>query len=210
MSRGVQKNQNKPMRDHPQMRFGKRENKEDPANLVKIGEYSHPIKNTNMIVIRLTENAVPYFNAGIYGEGNRKIADIHEIFGKFDDHVYASIAIDSKLDGSKYNKDSLFRADKFRCLSFDRVKGASQINKDGKDVKKAKNLPKQPVNRGRSSKFRTKAQNEKISKYAESQIIQNRRDARDKGKRDEFLRKTEEKRGKEVKMHKKKTFTYDE
>lgn len=209
MSRGVQKKQNKTPRDFPQMRFGKRESKEDPVNFVKIGKYSHPVKNTNMIVIRLTENAVPYFNAGIYGEGNRKIADIHEIFGKFDDHVYASIALDGKLDPSAYTKESIFRADKFRCLSFDRVKGASQINQGEKEVKKAKNLPQQ-INRGRGSNFRTKSHNERVSKYAGTQVSQNRRDGRDKAKREEFTRKTIEKRGPEIKIHKKKTFTYDE
>ncbi|KAI5192951.1 H/ACA ribonucleoprotein complex subunit 1 [Nematocida minor] len=196
-------------RDFPQMRHGKRENREDPANFIKLGEFSHPVKNTNMIVIKLTESVIPYFNAGVYGEGDRKIADIHEIFGKFNDHVYASIAIDSKLDASTYNAQSLFRADKFKCLSFDRVKGASQMAKEGVEPKKAKNLPQQ-FNRGSSSKFRTNAQNERVKQYATSQINMNRRDSRDKGKREEFMRKTIEKRGPSVKIHKKKTFTYDE
>ncbi|EHY65010.1 H/ACA ribonucleoprotein complex subunit 1 [Nematocida ausubeli] len=199
----------KGQRDFPQMRFGKRENKEDPANFIKIGEYSHPVKNTNMIVIRLTENIVPYFNAGIYGEGERKIADIHEIFGKFDDHVYASITIDGKLDISKYQPGSIFRADKFRCLSFDRVKGANTHTPKNAAPKKAANLPQQ-FNRGRSSKYRTNAQNEKVRQYADSQIRQNQRDSRDPKKRNEFLKKTIEKRGSEIKMNRRTTFTYDE
>lgn len=205
MARTAHNNQTKQLRDRPQMRFGKRENREDPANLIKLGEFSHKVSQTNIIVIRLTENIVPYFNAGIYGEGDRKIAEIHEIFGKFDEHVYASILLDEKIKSSAYDEESIFRADKFRCLSFDRVKGASQVQTET-PIKKATNLPEQ-FNRGRSSKYRTNAQNQKVREYAESQVKQNMRDSRDKGKRREFERKTMEKRGPNVKIHRRATFT---
>ncbi|KAI5165863.1 H/ACA ribonucleoprotein complex subunit 1 [Nematocida sp. AWRm78] len=208
-TKGNKKNAGGAPRDWPQMRFGKRENKEDPANFIKLGEFSHTIKNTNMIVIKLTEDIIPYFNAGIYGEGDRKIADIHEIFGKFDKHVYASIVIDGKLDISNYKAGSVFRADKFKCLSFDRVKGANTHTPKAAAPKKSTNLPQQ-FNRGRSSKFRTNAQNDRVRQYAESQIKQNKRDARDPRKREEFARKTFEKRGGEVQRNKRTTFTYDD
>ncbi|KAH9386980.1 H/ACA ribonucleoprotein complex subunit 1 [Nematocida major] len=196
----------KTARDWPQMKFGKRESRESPENLVKIGTFSHAVKNTNMLVIRLSEGVIPFFNAGVYGEGERKVADIHEIFGKFNDHVYASIVLDGKLSPSAYGEGSVFRADKFRCLSFDRVKGASQVQ----EVKKAASLPKQFV-RGRGSNFRTNAHNERAKHHADAQIRQTRMESRDsREKRKEFARKTVEKRGSALNLQKRKTFSYEE
>ncbi|OAG31201.1 H/ACA ribonucleoprotein complex subunit 1 [Nematocida displodere] len=193
-------------RDWAQMRQGKREVREDPTNFIKIGTALHPVKNTDLIVIKLSEGVVPYFSAGIYGEGNRRIASVHEVFGKFDDNVFCSIRIEDKLQASAFPTGAVFRADKFKCLDFDRVKGASK-------VATPTSAPRQPragapaINRARSSKFRTHTANDKVRRYAESQISQNKRDARNPNNRAQMVNRTIEKKGSYVKINRRTTFT---
>lgn len=199
------KTRTKNPRDWPQMRMGKRESKEDIGNLIKIGEAMYPIQDSDLLVIKLTEHIVPYFSAGIYTEGNKKIASVNEIFGKFDDNVFCSIKIESKLSSKSFLPGAVFKADKFRCLGFEKVKGASQVPGTKNPEKTNKFLPVDPIKRSRSSKYRTNAQNERIKKYAEEKIRENNREFRNKKK--EFLKKTVEKRGDYVKMNKKVKYT---
>lgn len=205
MANGVRTKANaKTPRDWPQMRMGKRDRKEEIGNLIKIGEAVYAIEDSDLLVIKLTEYVVPYFNAGIYAEGNKKVASVDEIFGKFDDDVFCSIKLDSKLSPKSFLSGAVFKADKFRCLGFERVKGASQVSGVQNSERKNKALP-ETIKRNRSSKFRTNTQNEKIKAYANERIKENNRDARHNKK--EFLKKTVEKRGSFVKMHKRVKYT---
>ncbi|KAI5186564.1 H/ACA ribonucleoprotein complex subunit 1 [Nematocida homosporus] len=205
MARIAKSGKQNPVRDWPQNRIGKRERPEDTANLIKIGESSHPVKNTDLLVIRLNQAVVPYFSAGIYAGGSRRIASVHEVFGKFNDDVYCSIRLENGQSPSDFPVGSEFRADKFKCLTFDRVKGAGQVS--GVSVGTNKNVPKPEINRQRSSKYRTNVQNERIRKYAEGKVRENNRIARTpEGKRDNY-RRTVEKRGAFVQMNKRVKFT---
>lgn len=188
-------------RSHPQMRIGKREVPERPENLIKIGEARHTIKGTNMLVIELTENVVPYFTASIYGEGNRAIAGVHEIYGKLEGSAFCCLRIDEKLSAGSFAPGTVFKADKFRCLTYDRVKGASRLP----SLPTNPAVPRPEVKRARSTKYRSVSENAKVVKYAEEQNMQLRRDFR--RNKNYFLKKTSEKRGDYVKIGRKVTYT---
>ncbi|KAI5190628.1 H/ACA ribonucleoprotein complex subunit 1 [Nematocida sp. AWRm77] len=188
-------------RAFPQMRIGRREMPDRPENLIKIGEASHTIQNTNMLVIKLTENIVPYFSAGIYGEGNRVVGGVHEVYGKLDGNAYCCLRIEEKLSASSFAPGSIFKADKFKCLTYDRINGASKIP----SVRTNSAVPKPEIRHQKSTKYRTKTQQARVIQYAEKQIARDRRDFREN--KNYFLKKTVEKRGDHMKLYRKVQYT---
>ncbi|KAI5171513.1 H/ACA ribonucleoprotein complex subunit 1 [Nematocida sp. LUAm3] len=202
MARNARAPTRNPVRDRPHMRMGKREPIESEQNLIKIGEASHPIKDSLLLVIKLTENTIPYFSAGIYGEGNRRIASVHEIFGKLDEEAYCCIKIEDRLSPESFAKGSIFRADRFKCLTFERVKGASQVS--GIQEKKNSKVP-QPFKKGPSSKYRTNAQNQRVAEYAKNDVRKNMKEY--KHRKTEFISKTMEKRKNHFNKKSRITFT---
>ncbi|KAI5180260.1 H/ACA ribonucleoprotein complex subunit 1 [Nematocida sp. AWRm80] len=192
----------------PQARFGKRETRETPENFIKIGEVAHPVQNTNLLVVKLTEEVVPYFNASIYGEGNKKIADVHEVFGQMNDYAFCSIKLDEKLNTDSYPAGSIIRADKFRCIDFDRVKGASKLaTADPEGKKKPSKTGKDGYKKGTSNKYKTVTQFKKSQAYNAERNREIHRDLRDPKKRQEMFKKTVALRGDTIKIHRKIKFT---
>lgn len=200
MARNAKPGNQKAPRDWPQMRFGKRDMPEKKENLIKIGEYAHAVEGTQLVVVKLTEAVIPYFSAGIFREGGEKAASVHEVFGKLATGAYCSIKLEGAQAGAGLKAGSEFFADKFKCLSFERVGGAE---KAGSGTARNPHIP-QGVNRQRSSKYRTRAENVRVLEHAETQVAENRRQYREHRQR--FEKKTVEKRGSTV-MPKRVTFT---
>jgi len=192
MARAPKYDNRKSPRDWPQMRFGKRDMPERQENLIEIGKFSHFIKNTPLVVVKLTEKAIPYFTAIIFNEEGAKIASVHEVFGKLDADVFCSIKLEDRKQLQKIDKDTRFKADKFKCLSFEKVAGASRADESVR-TQRNKNLPQPGVKRQRSTKYRTRAENERVVEYAGKEVLKNVREFRDNKKK--YLKQTAERKG---------------
>lgn len=195
-------------RDWPQMRMGKKSllvRKEDPANMIRIGEAERAMPELGLVVIKLSNNVVPYFTAGIYGGGTRRMAAVHEVFGKFNEDVFCTLLFDDPAAVDKVKKGDAFRADKFKCLDFERVKGASQVTEKMGLKKQPPRAGAPEIVRKRGSNYRTNAENERVNAYKLQKIKETRQDARHMKK--EFLQKTIEKRGRTVNINRRVTFT---
>lgn len=152
----------------------KQERRDDTSQLVGLGAFHHAVKDTDLVVIKLSNGIIPHFSAGIYAGGTRRVASVDEIFGKFDDEVFMSIKMDPGMKQGSFKKGDTFCADAKRCLEFEKIKGASKMERaeEEKPRKRAAlphpHDPSRPKH-GRSSKFRTHAANSRIKAYAEQQ-----------------------------------------
>ena len=57
--------------------------------IVEVGYYLHPCEND--LVVKCTNESVPYFNAPIYLENKSQIGKVDEIFGPMTDFISFSV-----------------------------------------------------------------------------------------------------------------------
>jgi len=71
------------------------------------------------LVVKCTNEKVPYFNSPVYLENKEKIGKVDEIFGPITD-FYLSVKLDNNMKASSFEKDKKFFCDPAKLLPLSR------------------------------------------------------------------------------------------
>lgn len=89
-----------------------------PDRVIEVGEFLHSCEGD--LVIKMTNEKIPYFNAPIYLENKTQIGKVDEIFGAINDtHVSVKCDVGIKADSFKahdkvfINPEKLLERDRF-------------------------------------------------------------------------------------------------
>ncbi|KAL8167158.1 hypothetical protein V2J09_008657 [Rumex salicifolius] len=84
-----------------------------PSEVVEISQFLHACEGE--AITKLTNEKIPYFNAGIYLQNKTKIGKVDEIFGPINESFF-SIKMDEGIVATSYNAGDKFYIDPAKLL----------------------------------------------------------------------------------------------
>ena len=88
-----------------------------PEKVTEIGEFLHPCESD--LVVKCTNESVPYFNAPIYLENKQQIGKIDEIFGPINEFMF-SVKLSEGMTAASFKKLQKFFIDPYKLLPMTR------------------------------------------------------------------------------------------
>jgi len=88
-----------------------------PERVVEVGEVLHPCESD--LVVKCTNENVPYFNAPIFLENKQQIGKIDEIFGPINEFMF-SVKLSDGMNAASFKELQKFFIDPYRLLPMTR------------------------------------------------------------------------------------------
>lgn len=88
-----------------------------PERVVELGEVLHPCESE--LVVKCTNESVPYFNAPVYLENKQQIGKVDEIFGPINDFMF-SVKLSDGMNATSFKKLQKFFVDPYKLLPMTR------------------------------------------------------------------------------------------